>query len=156
MNLPDPAAFLRNVVTSPSYWSAGILWSVLADAQATGGSYPTRATLSERTAGPMHVHHNPDEVFYILEGRAVFQLGETRQEGGPGDLISIPRGTPHGFESLTDELRVLNWYTPVGFERLIVETGIPTTTLTLPPRFLPEPDPAQTERIISEIGMSLC
>ena len=153
----DPLGFLQTRENAPAYWSTGILWLVLADAQATGGRYTVLEQLCPKgPLAPMHVHHTQDEAFYILEGRALFHLADEDHEAGPGGLVSIPRGTPHGFEALTDGLRVLNWYTPAGFERLIVETGTPATAPTLPPSGLPEPDPKTIQRIMVEVGMSIC
>ena len=157
MDTLNPVGFLRERGTAPAYWSTGILWLVLADAQATGGHYTVLEQLCPKgPLAPMHVHHAQDEAFYVLEGAARFHLGNQHHDAGPGDLVSIPRGMPHGFDSFSDGLRVLNWYTPAGFERLIVETGHPATAWTLPPPDLPAPDGAQIQRIMAEIGMSLC
>lgn len=157
MDIFNSIGSLQTRETAPAYWSTGILWLVLADAQATGGRYTALEQLCPiGPLAPMHVHHDQDEAFYVLEGSALFHLGESSQKGERGDLVRIPRRTPHGFEALSDTLRVLNWYTPAGFERLIVETGTPATALTLPPPDLPEPDSAQIKRIMAEVGMSLC
>jgi len=157
MDALDPVALLRRRDTAPAYWSTGILWLILADARSTGGSYTAIEQLCPKgPLAPMHVHHDQDEMFYVIEGNALFHLDNETYEGGPGELVSIPHGTPHGFDALTEGLRVLNWYTPAGFERLIVETGTPATALTLPPPDLPIPDPKRSERIMAEIGMSLC
>jgi len=79
MNLPDPAAFLRNVVTSPSYWSAGILWSVLADAQATGGSYTLVEQLCPK--GPLALMHVPKPGRGVLYPRRQGRLSAEPQRG---------------------------------------------------------------------------
>jgi len=153
----DPIGLLKRRGEAPAFWSSGILWLVLLDAQATGGRYTVLEQLCPKgPLAPMHVHHHQDEMFYVLEGTARFHLADGLHEGGPGELVSISRGTPHGFEALTEELRVLNWYMPAGFERLIVETGTLATALTLPPAGLREPDAEQVQRIMAEVGMSIC
>ena len=42
-----------------------------------------------------HYHRDSDEVQYVVEGTGTFWLGDTQRTVGPGDLIVIPRGTPH-------------------------------------------------------------
>ena len=42
-----------------------------------------------------HTHRDSDEVQYVIEGTGTFWLGDTQRTVGPGDLIVIPRGTPH-------------------------------------------------------------
>jgi quercetin dioxygenase-like cupin family protein len=42
-----------------------------------------------------HYHRDSDEVQYVIEGTGTFWLGDTQRTVRPGDLIVIPRGTPH-------------------------------------------------------------
>lgn len=43
-----------------------------------------------------HYHADANEAQYILEGHGMFWLGDKQVPVGPGDLILIPKGTPHG------------------------------------------------------------
>lgn len=43
-----------------------------------------------------HMHPNTNEVQYILEGTGTVWLGDKEVQVKPGDLIIIPKGTPHG------------------------------------------------------------
>jgi mannose-6-phosphate isomerase-like protein (cupin superfamily) len=45
---------------------------------------------------PKHLHPNANEVQYILEGTGTIWLGEKEVRVKPGDLVIIPKGTPHG------------------------------------------------------------
>jgi mannose-6-phosphate isomerase-like protein (cupin superfamily) len=47
--------------------------------------------------GPVgkHYHANANEVQYVVEGQGKFWLGDSYKDVGPGDLIIIPKGTPH-------------------------------------------------------------
>jgi hypothetical protein len=56
---------------------------------------------------------------------------------------------------LEHETRVLNFYAPAGFERLIIESGTPATSLTLPPDDLPTPDRKMVQRLLDEVGCRL-
>ncbi len=45
---------------------------------------------------PKHMHLNANEMQYILEGTGTIWLGDKEERVKPGDLIIIPKGTPHG------------------------------------------------------------
>jgi mannose-6-phosphate isomerase-like protein (cupin superfamily) len=54
------------------------------------------ATVSVQTGDvAKHFHQDSDEIQYIIEGQGTFWLGDRQIEVGPGDLIIIPKGTPH-------------------------------------------------------------
>jgi len=44
---------------------------------------------------PRHLHPNTNEIQYILEGTGSVWLGDKEVQVKPGDLIVIPKGTPH-------------------------------------------------------------
>lgn len=44
---------------------------------------------------PRHKHPNTNEIQYILEGTGTVWLGDKQVHVQPGDLIIIPKGTPH-------------------------------------------------------------
>ena len=43
-----------------------------------------------------HMHPNTNEIQYILEGTGTIWLGDKEVTVKPGDLVVIPKGTPHG------------------------------------------------------------
>ena len=45
---------------------------------------------------PKHLHPNANEMQYILEGTGTIWLGDKEVQVKPGDLVIIPKGTPHG------------------------------------------------------------
>ena len=45
---------------------------------------------------PKHLHPNTNEMQYILEGTGTIWLGDKEVKVKPGDLVVIPKGTPHG------------------------------------------------------------
>ena len=45
---------------------------------------------------PKHLHPNTNEMQYILEGTGTIWLGDKEVQVKPGDLVIIPKGTPHG------------------------------------------------------------
>ena len=50
---------------------------------------------------PKHMHPNANEIQYILEGTGTIWLGDKEVAVKPGDLIVIPKGTPHGGSKVT-------------------------------------------------------
>ncbi|MBN9043616.1 MAG: hypothetical protein BGP05_01065 [Rhizobiales bacterium 62-47] len=54
------------------------------------------ATISVQDGNvPRHMHPNTNEIQYILEGTGTVWLGDKEVQVKPGDLIVIPKGTPH-------------------------------------------------------------
>ena len=45
---------------------------------------------------PKHMHPNTNEFQYILDGTGTIWLGDKEVKVKPGDLVVIPKGTPHG------------------------------------------------------------
>jgi mannose-6-phosphate isomerase-like protein (cupin superfamily) len=45
---------------------------------------------------PKHLHPNTNEIQFILEGTGTVWLGDKEVPVKAGDLIVIPKGTPHG------------------------------------------------------------
>ena len=50
-----------------------------------------------RPQAPLHVHHEDDEAWYVLEGRLAFTLGDETVEAAAGDAVCAGRGVPHTF-----------------------------------------------------------
>jgi mannose-6-phosphate isomerase-like protein (cupin superfamily) len=46
---------------------------------------------------PLHVHHDDDEAWYILEGVLRFRIGGETFEAGPGGAVLAPKGIPHAY-----------------------------------------------------------
>jgi hypothetical protein len=57
--------------------------------------------LPEGDAGPVHTHEG-DEVLRIIEGEMLIRCGDERRHCGPGDLVAVPPGIPHGFGVLRE------------------------------------------------------
>jgi quercetin dioxygenase-like cupin family protein len=67
---------------------------------------------------PMHVHHNEDEWYYVLDGTVTFHVSEDTHRGQPGSLVFLPRAVPHTFTIQTPSARMLLLNAPGGFERM--------------------------------------
>ena len=44
---------------------------------------------------PLHLHPHTDEMFYIADGEATFQLGDRELQLSAGALVIVPRGVAH-------------------------------------------------------------
>src|SRR3979490_1604019 len=65
------------------------------------------------TATGYHLHHNSDEIAYVLNGESTFKIGDQITVGGPGTCAFMPRGIPHAWKSTGSEPgRILFLYTP--------------------------------------------
>lgn len=66
---------------------------------------------------PLHVHENEDELFHVLEGEHVFQVGDREIHAGPGDLVFAPRRVPHSQRRVVPRTgRLLVLTAPAGLE----------------------------------------
>jgi glyoxylate utilization-related uncharacterized protein len=72
---------------------------------------------------PPHIHTREEETFYLLEGQLEVLLGEETVLAGPGDFVSVRRGTVHRFRNTSAETaRVILTFTPAGIEHWFEET----------------------------------
>ncbi len=44
----------------------------------------------------VHAHDVSDKIYYVLEGRGIFTLGEDSSEQTAGDVVHAPAGVEHG------------------------------------------------------------
>ncbi len=89
---------------------------IKASAETTAGAFALFEE-NEPVDTPLHVHQHEDELFYVLEGEHVFQVGEQELRTGPGGLVFAPRGVPHSQRRVVPRTgRVLVVTAPAGLE----------------------------------------
>jgi mannose-6-phosphate isomerase-like protein (cupin superfamily) len=105
------------MVTTPEHLAFGeVEILVKASAETTGGTL-TVFEENEAVDTPLHVHEHEDELFYVLEGQHVFQVGEREHRAGPGGLVFAPRGVPHSQRRVVPRVgRTLVLTSPGGLE----------------------------------------
>lgn len=74
---------------------------------------------SKNEAGPMagpplHTHKYQDEVFQIIEGEYLFQVGDKQIKASAGDFVFGPRNVPHTFYQLSKKAHMIFSYNPAG------------------------------------------
>lgn len=86
----------------------------------TGGALMAVECTNPGPGGPvLHTHHAHDELYFVLQGRYRFKIGDAQYEGGPGTFAYAPRGTTHTFASVgPEEGRVLSVSLP-GLEHFL-------------------------------------
>ena len=98
-----------------SFAGATILVRVPSDAN--GGAFSLFEEVPPLLDTPLHVHRDEDELFYVLEGKHVFRVGDEEYAVGPGGLVFAPRGVPHSQRRVVPNAgRQLVLTTPGGFE----------------------------------------
>jgi mannose-6-phosphate isomerase-like protein (cupin superfamily) len=90
---------------------------VRASAESTGGAFSLFEEVPPMVDTPRHVHSNEDELFYVLDGEHVIEVGGDEFRVGPGGLVLAPRGIPHAQRRVVSgEGRLLVLTAPAGFE----------------------------------------
>ena len=109
------------------WWKTGRL-TVKAGPDETGNAF-SQFVMDEPQGGstPIHVHHNEDEAFYILEGQVSMFGDDGRIDLDAGDYFFVPRGVVHAYLVRSERARMLVTITPSGTEQLMVSLGVPVT-----------------------------
>jgi len=91
----------------------------------TGASY----SIVEKVVYPgqevsRHVHTSEDEMWYMLEGELIWNLGGRESLGRKGSFIHLPRFVAHSFMNKSDKpARMLLMFAPGGFEQWFLDVG---------------------------------
>ncbi len=141
----DPAAWTGAI------WVAGSLVTI--KPTSGDGSVASAVEIWEREGSgpPRHVHAEHDEIWYVLQGRFRFAVGDDEFVATAGDVVVGPHGVPHTFCAETPNARVLDIHQPGGFERFFVQAGMPAAALVPPPP-VSATAPAQLRATIEEFG----
>ena len=76
---------------------------------------------SQGRGTPLHIHHNQDEVFYVVHGEYYFQVGETKYNRSKGDSIFLPRKIQHAWTQVSKKGKMTVTFQPAGkMERFFV------------------------------------
>jgi mannose-6-phosphate isomerase-like protein (cupin superfamily) len=95
---------------------------------------------------PLHVHHDEDEVFHILEGELRFRVGDDDLRAGPGETLLAPKGVPHTYRVESERGRWLVTTARGNFERFVRSFSRPAEAAELPEPAGP-PTPEQAEAL---------
>jgi mannose-6-phosphate isomerase-like protein (cupin superfamily) len=82
----------------------------------TDGAILVIENINRAKGGPArHLHVDQDELFYVVEGQYLIEVGDQRFELRPGDVLLAPRKVPHVWAYAGDDVgRLLITFTPAG------------------------------------------
>ncbi len=73
---------------------------------------------------PLHVHHTQEEAIFVLKGRYKVRVGDETFRCDEGGFAYMPKGLPHAFFNLTDEVgEIVVLYTPGGGQKFYEDFG---------------------------------
>ncbi|MFF9015011.1 cupin domain-containing protein [Streptomyces sp. NPDC014870] len=110
----------------PARWVFGDHYTLKADKENTHGSLGLIEAMVPPGGGPpLHIHHDADEAFYLIEGELEISNEKRRAVVGAGAFIFVPKGKVHAFKNVSDEpAKMLIIFTPAGFEHFFTELGV--------------------------------
>jgi quercetin dioxygenase-like cupin family protein len=109
---------------------------------------------SRGTSPPLHVHHNGDESFYVIEGDIEVVCDGRRMAATSGDFVLIPRGQAHSYVVMSERARLLTTFAPAGVEDFFVTQGVPVVPGEPPPPPV-EPDPEELAPIVERYAFEI-
>jgi quercetin dioxygenase-like cupin family protein len=82
---------------------------------------------SRGAATPMHIHHETDESFYVIEGELTAFVGDERIDAKTGDYLLLPRGVPHAWVVTSETVEMFVTCGPAGsgIDGFFREVGVP-------------------------------
>lgn len=142
---PAPDGALAPIALGPGegehFWFFGGLTTIKADGAGTGNRMLLTEQTSPRGSGsPLHVHHNEDEWFYVLEGELTIWVAGQTIVAPAGSFVFGPRDVPHTFIVSSEEARFLLVTQAAGFEGFIRALGTPAPRAEIPPAPAAPPD----------------
>jgi len=136
------------------WWKAGRI-TVKAGPDQTGNAFSQFVVDDPRGSGPpLHVHHNEDETFYVLEGQVTMFVGGERIDLEAGDYLFGARGVPHAYLVRSERARMLVTISHSGTEQLFVSLGV-TVTGSEPPAEAVMPPMPEMVRLFGAYGAEI-
>lgn len=105
-------------------WIGGSVHNVVVDGDTSDGRLAVfRSTMRGGTASPVHVHEREDETVTLIDGTAIFWVGDQRWEVGAGDTVFMPRGLPHAYSFTSETADMFTVCNPAGMEEFFRAIG---------------------------------
>ena len=140
--------------TAPAFWLVKTLWLPMATGVQTSNRLALIDQLMPAGLGPPAHSHPMDEGFYVLEGSIRFIAAGQSRTVGAGGFVHLPRTTEHTFVVESGSARVLNFYTPAGFEMILMSVAKLALERRSPtPEEAPMPPPEQVLILSKLFGM---
>lgn len=90
-------------------------YSIKASGEQTGGRLLQLHAVDHRGAAPpLHIHHDTDETWYVIDGQITVFVGDEQIEAGPGAFVFGPMGVPHTFLVTSERAEFFVTFSPAG------------------------------------------
>lgn len=87
----------------------------VATKDSSGGLFVMESRFTIHGGPPLHLHHGEDELFYVLEGEFLMEVGGEKFRAKAGDSVLGPKGVPHRWAFVGNATgRMLFAFAPAG------------------------------------------
>lgn len=94
----------------------------LISTQTGGAYYLCEAIFGPESGSPLHIHHNEDEIIYVLEGAIDIWLENYTLHAPTGGAVHLPKNVPHAlYNPLKTPLKLMVHAIPGGLENYFDE-----------------------------------
>jgi uncharacterized cupin superfamily protein len=138
--------------TGEHLWFFGGLMTIKA---AGDGALVTEQTAPRASGSPLHVHHNQDEWFYVLEGELTIWVDGETHVAPSGSFVFGPRDIPHTFIVSSEIARFLLVTEPGDFAGFVRALAEPAPGPQLPPGPPTPPDMELVMKTAAEYGLEI-
>jgi quercetin dioxygenase-like cupin family protein len=137
-------------------WFLGVLATIKASSASTAGGVSVIEHHAPRGSGsPLHVHHNDDEWFYVIEGEVTFWVGGEVTVAGAGSFVYGPRDIPHTFAVSSETARFLLVTEPGGFDEFVRALSQAADAPVIPAPATEPPDVDAMARLALDYGIEI-
>jgi mannose-6-phosphate isomerase-like protein (cupin superfamily) len=161
-----PYALNRDEGIADLWWPFGPVvgrYTIKAAAEQTEGRLIQLVVRDSRGAAtPLHIHHDADESFFVIDGAITVHVGDERYEAKSGDFVFAPMGVPHAFVVTSEQAELFVTFAGAGTDGplgagvhgFFREVGTPVAADIEPPQ-PHKPDVAEFARLMAVYGMEL-
>ena len=126
-------AYKRSPALTNSTWYKGILVSQMARPSDNDGAFDLIISKMRRgTEPPPHVHSREHELFYLFSGEMKVYVDGEVYTIAAGEIMFLPRGTPHAFLIATEEVHIMALIAPGGFLDAVNTMNAPAQRMEVP------------------------
>lgn len=113
---------VKNIENMPQKAGKGVSMQMLLSPDESPSFAMRRFTIQAGGFMPFHTNSVEHEQ-YVLSGRAKVKIGEETFEAGPGDVLLIPAGEAHSYETLGGEAYSFLCLVPKGEDCITIMEG---------------------------------
>ena len=152
----EPAPIALGPGEGEALWFLGTLGLVKASTETTAGRVAVIEQVAPLGSGsPLHVHHNEDEWFYVIDGELTFWVGGRVVSAPAGSFVYGPRDIPHTFMVSSEQARFLLVTEPAGFEGFMRACSEPAARREIPPAPTAPPDMNAMVELAAQHGIEI-